>query len=531
MATFSKTRIYYYDNAANDLAIGNTASLEISSLFPVQGNPYLSVEIPGTVHNWSTIPYNTYGLYCTFAEIQSLVENSDSFCPVKSEITVGHTIPLATYPSTANSTQLSFNNTIFSFIAENDDGYIGCNKGIQANEINNLCRTFDGSIAGTSTTRNNLPKRNMYFRIPYHTLPTSLTTTAPVNETSNVPVGTTGTSAIPSVTTRNEIDQNIQQLIDSYIPELLQNNDKVFTLYPGENQYQKDISEFDKDFATIDTSGPAFNETLWQLDQRLQSVINRDTHGLTQQEILALPLLHQIKGNFQDFTPRNMPLGAAGSQANNTSAVNRFHDIMCNRRDSDDFTFTLPILFIKGVPILDSNNSLVPHTFMCTITHTLTLDTTPRSHMNSNRLQWAMTYPIIRNTYTADGDLDKTTSHYAFQANFAKKPFNHKIFKRDRKRIFNNLTQIQWSNNTSAGRPALKNIYKNAPAPVVPVDDAFDDETDNVKFGFTMPFSTLYTGHPVNTLVAIPTNTANIPSTSGNTTSFVTTEHPHRHNK
>lgn len=92
---FSKTRISYYDNAANTTIIGNYDDFSIERPYESQSYPYLTVRVPSTRHGWSYIPLNSYGLYCTFAEIQSLVENNDSFVPEKLEITLGHTIPLA----------------------------------------------------------------------------------------------------------------------------------------------------------------------------------------------------------------------------------------------------------------------------------------------------------------------------------------------------------------------------------------------------------------------------------------------------
>lgn len=230
---FSKTRIAYYDNNPSTAVIGSYTDFTIENPEPGTSYPYLTVKFPSSLHNWSYVPVNAYGLYCSFAEIQSLVENNDSFIPEEIEITVGHTIPLAKYPSTSNSTQLSFNNTIYSLIGVEDDNYIGIHSYLHDDEIDSLVRTFDGVDVSSATagTRTTLPKRDMYFRIPYHSLLTSGDNTAPpVNQVIQMPNATTnGENQTLTVAERLEYAQNIGQLIDSYIPELLQNNDKIYT--------------------------------------------------------------------------------------------------------------------------------------------------------------------------------------------------------------------------------------------------------------------------------------------------------------
>lgn len=507
---FSKTRISYYDNAPNTTIIGNYDDFTIERPENTASYPYLTVQVPSARHGWSYVPLNAYGLYCTFAEIQSLVENNDSFVPEKLEVTIGHTIPLARYPSTANSTQLSFNNTIYSLIATSDDGYLAVNQYIQDNEVDEIVRSFDGVSAVDGLTRSTLPKRNIFFRIPYHSLDTSATPTAAANETTAVWQGilqNVGTNA--NLATRLQYNQTIRQLIDSYIPELLQNNDNVYTLYPGENQFQREFDKLDPKFCALDCSGPSFNETVWQLDQRLNTLINRDFTDRSASNILSLPILFNLKGNNNDFNPDNF---TEGTQAQINTNFNKFTDIYNNRKAIDDYTAHLTKIFVKGVPIVDSDNNLVPHTFCCTITWTLYVKCNPRSDMQANRLQWRMTYPYLRSFQNTDGIV---TNQYINMGNFAKKPYRHNVFKRQPMYRFNNLSEAQ--KTTGFTRGALKNLKKNGPGNIIKSDEAAPDNISPSTFGFTMPFAAgWFEGHafaandpiPANTTLTVNTTTA-----------------------
>lgn len=497
---FSKTRIFYYDNAANTTKIGDYTGFTIERPYKEQSYPYLTVKVPATLHGWSYIPLNSYGLYCTFAEIQSLVENNDSFVPEKIEITLGHTIPLAKYPSTANSTQLSFNNTIYSLIATSDDGYIGVNQYIQDNEIESLVRSFDGVSAGDALTRVTLPKRDIFFRIPYHSLTTS-DVTGPTNQNVDVLSDhTVSATRVPLLKAQKlEYAQMIDQLIDSYIPELLQNNDNVYTLYPGENQFQREFSGFDPKYCALDCSGPSFNETVWQLDQRLNTMINRDFTNRTAANVLSLPLLFNLKGNNNDSNPDNFNVD--GTAAQKEQNWYKFTDIYNNRKAIDDYTAHLTKIFIKGVPIVDQTNSLVPHTFCCTITWNMYVKCNPRSDMQANRLQWRMTYPYLRQALAQNGTI---TSQYVSQGNFAKKPYRHNIFKRAPMLRYNNLTPAQKS--TGFIRSSLKNLKKNSPGDII---KSVADAPDNISpstFGYTMPFAAgWFEGHAFALSGDVPT--------------------------
>lgn len=498
---FSKTRIFYYDNQPNTATIGDYTDFAIEVPQSTASYPYLTVSVPGSKHNWSYLPINSYGLFMTFAEIQSLVENSDSFCPVRLEVTIGHTIPLARYPSSTNSTQLSFNNTIYSLIAVNEDGYIGINSAIQDNEVQEFVRTFDGVSASDGTSRATLPKRDMFFRIPYHSLPTTAQTTA-VNEAAHIVSANTAAGVNTSVTDANrfEWDQTIAQLIDSYIPELLQNNDNVFTLYPGENQFQKEFSNYDKEFSTLDCSGPSFNETVFQLDQRLNTLINRDLTGRAANNILSLPVLWTLRGENGDYSPSTLVDNATTLAGSNVNWA-KFVDMYKGRNPTNDYTNILPKIFVKGVPIVDGDNNLVPHSFCCTITWTLTVDCKPRSDMNTNRLQWRMTTPYLRAYQTNAGVV---TTAYTAKSNFATKPYRHNIFKREPMFRYNNLSNTE--RTTGFTRTALKNKFRDSAGDITKSAPTAPDDLAPSTFGYTLPFAAgWFEGHAFASSSAIPT--------------------------
>lgn len=521
---FSKTRIFYYDNTPNTTTVGDYTDFAIEVPVETASYPYLTVSVPASKHGWSYIPLNSYGLFCTFGELQSLVENNDSFIPRKLELTLGHTIPLARYPSTANSTQLSFNNTIYSLIACNEDNYINVNQNIPQDEIASFARTFDGVDAVFGTARSTLPKRDMFFRIPYHSYVNTAVTTASTQASNIVSGAAQNTVSTVADSDRFEYSQTIPQLIDSYIPELLQNNDNVYTLYPGENQYQKEFTDYKPEYCALDCSGPSFNETVWQLDQRLNTLINRDMTGRSANNILALPVMFTMKGNNSDSIPANIrgPTNVAATnptQAQINYNFNKLADIYLGREGTDDYTNLLPKLFVKGVPIVDGDNNLVPHTFCCTITWTLHIETTPRSNMNVNRLQWRMTYPYLRQRY-ATGTGNAKVSDYVHLGNFAKKPFRHNVFKRTPMMRYNNMTEAQI---TAFDRITVKSAFKDVATDIQYSSSAAPDDIAPSRFGYSLPYGAgWYEGTAFASSTVIPT--AITTSKSGSTgNSFETT--------
>lgn len=102
---------------------------------------------------------NSYGLFLTMAELYSLYENFDSFIPTHLNIVIGHAVPLAKYPNTTGTTQLSFNNTIYSLICDlpaND--MVTLNQNFATYEdAYYFYRTYDGTSFKDGTTSQLLP--------------------------------------------------------------------------------------------------------------------------------------------------------------------------------------------------------------------------------------------------------------------------------------------------------------------------------------------------------------------------------------
>ncbi|KAK9679740.1 hypothetical protein QE152_g39754 [Popillia japonica] len=268
--------------------------------------------------------------------------------------------------------------------------------------------SFDGVSAADGTSRVTLPKRNMHFRIPYHSLDVSKTNDQKVY----LPTTSLKTTAQVSTSSRLEYDQTLKQLIHSYIPEVLQNNDNTCALYPGENPFPKYFKQFNERYSAIDCTGPSFNETLWQLDQRYQCLINRDITCRSEDNVLCIPLLDQLKRCSNDLGVPFCNDPEIGTESSNTDYNwNKLSDILLNRSPEDYYTNNVPKIFIHGVSIVDGDNSLVQFTFCCTNTWTLYVDITPRSNINSSRLQWRITYPYLKAYIDSNGKLSGAQYH------------------------------------------------------------------------------------------------------------------------
>lgn len=79
---FSKTRIVYWNSNRSTITLpANTsilsANVEILKTDDIVSIPYLVCKVVGNSgtnegHQWHNIPYNSYGLYCTPCEINTL---------------------------------------------------------------------------------------------------------------------------------------------------------------------------------------------------------------------------------------------------------------------------------------------------------------------------------------------------------------------------------------------------------------------------------------------------------------------------
>lgn len=165
--TFSKSRIVYYKNYISSL-VNTDTSWDKISITNFDANPTVKLrKIPGNLHNWHQVPTNTWGLYTSINALFSMYENSSHILPIKCDVSVSHCAPLAKYPGTANTTQLSFTNTIYSLIYDLHDTSF-----VQAETVFNdqiTADTFYPSFDSAAWNDNStvvLPVPDITFKIP-----------------------------------------------------------------------------------------------------------------------------------------------------------------------------------------------------------------------------------------------------------------------------------------------------------------------------------------------------------------------------
>lgn len=423
---FSKTRIVYYENEWNAITSSTIGNLPISNVDANQANKaYRIVTQPGdgtNGHNWHTVPINKWGLYVTPAEFYSLYENNDSFTPVEINITIGHAIPIARYASTTNSTQLSFNNTIYSLIydLQQTDMVTHSSYWTSPTTATNFFRSFDGADYANNQ-RVLLPKTNILFKIPYQMQPyESGATEFPRNNTYPVPQNITwDTSA--TTTTVNVQPMSDAELINSYYPEFLQDNSNVKALYPGENQDVYVYNNENNKHATIDTNAMKFGEMWQNLDLR-NFGMNSD-YPFPEGALMDMFVYPQIRG------PIYQSDGSLTSVNGNTSEHIRFENYKRfeNNYDySSYFTDGMPKKFIKGIPILDGTNALVPHSFCATMTWTITVKVNPRHTFIPRPLRYGHANTHVDTVYTSN-----TTwyNQQVYKKSWPRKPLPDSLFK------------------------------------------------------------------------------------------------------
>lgn len=403
---FSKTRIVYWESNRSSLKLpvnANTLPVEVTLLADNPALPYRIASVIGkdattvtTGHQWHTIPYNQYGLYCTPSEINALYENSNSFTPISVNYVIGHTIPLSR-TATSSTTQLSFNNTIYSLICDlpgQDHITIGNEFGT-VQDFSNFCRTYDGSRYD-NLERAVLPTPPILFKVPRVK---SEGTYWPALPGQSVPAITTNyknfewATGLPQGYTQNGA-------VNAYLPELLQNNSMVKVLYPGENQdmFQLDLSSY-KLFSTIPCDSINFNETFANLDSRA-SLINTNL-AFPSSLISFMTLVPQLRGPQDLFvdttdTPYANIIGATGTDTQKLSKVLWSEVLQSKNGMTHDNCFTepLPYKFIKCLPIMAQDNNVVNHTICGTVTWTIEIETTDRLYKNINPYKWEMLWPV-----------------------------------------------------------------------------------------------------------------------------------------
>lgn len=329
------------------------------------------MQISADTHGWYAIPLNEWDLYLTEAQQQCLFENYDAIQPVSVKANIAHTIPMAKYPGRANTTQLSFNNTIYSLLYEcHETDFVRHGTLFPTfKDLITFARTFDGASVYDAKTRLNLPQPDLYYKIPR--LPMSYDDDAPVNYGPAVMVDfrtfpQTGTIKPPTSTNsyNQPLDEGSPKL--AYYPEFLQNNEKVSALYPGENMAEISYNGEGNKFSHIDCAAVRLGEPMINIDFRNLGMNTANLAAST--GLQGSPVFPIVNGDttlentyFQNFS--ESPL----------SSVERYHRIFKQMSHSDEIGPPMPQWYIKGIPILEADSNLVEHTFCATVTHSITI--------------------------------------------------------------------------------------------------------------------------------------------------------------
>lgn len=409
MPSFSKTRMVYYDNNINSLNSTNRdTNITINDASTTNDSSgYGIARIKGDIHNWSTIPFNKYGLYLSVNELYYLYNASSKIIPRSMKVCLGHCVPIAKYPGTTNTTQLSFNNTIYSLIYELVDvNNVTTADDFSEADFTNFRQTYDGATYADNS-RNSLPKNDLLYKFPdYITADNATsegTTIKVVSGLTTVPTQTNLPSTQDGALTRRLVAYE-------YTPEFLKDNNNVYVLYPGENQYEHEYEIGESDFVVIDTNSIQFNEASSLCDIRGGYHMNSDTKFKDEQHL------------YQEVCPRVRYDGflVENNQTDYDFTTKRRNDLYYNQGTGALKDHGPPKLFIKGNPILDDSNNLVSHTFQALITWTIDIDIVPRIEPIARPLQEGFVV-LRRETYRTSGG-SNTTFKTSFTKPYPLKP-------------------------------------------------------------------------------------------------------------
>lgn len=317
----------------------------------------------GSAHGWHCIPVNILGLYLKPAVLSHLLYQCSKVIPRKISVSISHTIPTAKYPGSTNTTQLSFNNTIYSLIYELEDTDNVTNDDVFKSKADflNFTGTFDGGKA-TDGTQNTLPQPDIFFKFPWrNSVLIEQTTTCLVGGSKQVTAGDEKTIL------------NAYQVAEQFCPEFYTDSENMYVLYPGENQYNYTYDVSESDGVVIDFDNHPYNLPEDMQDLRGRKYLNSEAHfntdNLAYNEVV--PRIH-----YNAFDIRN------------TTNVKKSNDVYTNQ-SPDGFNAKGPnVLWIKGNPILSDTNDLITHTFQGMITYAIELDVVPREMIIPRPLQW-----------------------------------------------------------------------------------------------------------------------------------------------
>lgn len=378
--TFSKTRLAYYDNNAS---LVTKDVLEAISIDKSKTNRnYALGKIPKDKCNWHSLMFNRLGCYCTFAEVQMLFDRFDGFVPVKVEIDVGHSIPIVSMPTATGGTtqQLSFNNCIYSLITEVSASEIFLRDDMDYDKFLLFVRSFDGSSFGDNKAMV-LPTVDVFFKIPH-----VVNTESEFKDISTViHTGDADKQYWYKITAPN-FSHTLKKKALHHAPEFLQNNENVFALYPGENQYNYvwNATDSSKVVNHISTSPQAFGELERDLDRRFQIAGNQMPVDYSHQDNSNLLNLNLFR--ITDHVDKDVTNLYELYVGNSTALRNHDHPAW---------------ILLKGVPILDNSGNLINHRFMSSINYTITFECKRRSHFTPRELQFSYPLYVNVNAYKA----------------------------------------------------------------------------------------------------------------------------------
>lgn len=401
---FSKTRVVYYQNNANKLAKTNwQTKISVRAASTKDANKNIRVgSIKGEDHGWHFVPTNNWGLYVTFNEFISLLENSSHVQPIGINVNISHAIPLAKYPGTANTTQLSFNNTIYSLIYDlvDTDMVRAPNPYNDIVNYTDFCRSFDGSSWSNGTDRVNLPLPSIEFKIPFAIVNDDITKSDNMTkaESINIFTGSDKDTILGNLAgnTGQEQPLGLDDLKLSYLPEFLQDNANVKVLFPGENIDSYEFSDPNNNYAGFNTETIQYGESFANLDLR-NYYTNSINCPISPEYLLSADVFPTLRGP----TDYDKSVGICWpndwdilDNTDTRSIIEETGALAHGYNYNNQYTRCVPQKFIKGIPLIDPSNALINHQFCVLLSHTLKVKITPRKPIIPRPLQYDCVYPF-----------------------------------------------------------------------------------------------------------------------------------------
>lgn len=442
---FSKTRIVYYENGASTLAKNNwndKVTVRTASTDDANKNIRIAT-IKGSDHGWHFVPTNNWGLYCTYNEFISLLENSSHIQPISIDVNISHAIPLAKYPGTANTTQLSFNNTIYSLVYDLIETDMVRAPQPYSNVINfiDFCRSFDGTSWADGVKRVKLPNSDIQYKIPYciNKAVISDSDKQSAQKTVNVQLPDSGTNVVfgDTSTVQGEYNQplSLNDLKLTYLPEFLQDNNNVKVLFPGENIDSYTFSDPNNRYAGFETDGLLYGESFPNFDLR-NYYTNSTNIPFEPNYVLSADIFPVLRGPTDYDTSAGicwpddwdtLDTSKSRTQLETNAALETGYVF------NNQFTTSVPQKFIKGVPLIDQNDALINHQFCILLSHTLKVKLSPRTMHIPRPLQYDAVYPYREKFTSITSDANgtptyKTGVRTVFKRTFPVKPFKQSLF-------------------------------------------------------------------------------------------------------